>query len=123
VPALIAGAVAVLVIDLLASLTGNYEKFAHVGIAAFLFFLVALFIGRVYGADSGVNPICIGLGVAVGMFVDANLIDFAVRERRGFWPLLIPMYWVTGALPVAAGFLLGGLWRPSITKNSTDVNG
>jgi hypothetical protein len=120
---LIAGVVAVLVIDLVASLTGNYGDFSHLGIAAFLFFLVAIFIGRVYGADSGVNPLCIGLGIAVGMFVDANIVDFAVRERRGFWPMLIVVYWVAGALPAAAGFLLGGLWRSSITKSSTDVNG
>jgi hypothetical protein len=117
IPSVISVALATLLIDVLVP----YDLEAGLvllGAIAVAYFLVALFIGRVYGAASGFNILWMGLGIAIGTFVAAMVVEMFIGNSRNLWPFAIVIYWVIGILPVTIGVLLGAFWRTHSTRPS-----
>jgi hypothetical protein len=109
-PALASSAIAVLALDLLTSFSHLEESLWSWGLAAFVYFALALFIGRAYGGVA--NILFVAVGIALGFFLDAIIVEGVLGLEKGnLWPIGIVIYWVIGCVPVALGFLLGNRWR------------
>jgi hypothetical protein len=106
-------ALAVLAIDLLTSLSHLEESLLSWGIAAFVYFAIALFIGRAYGGVA--NILFVAIGIALGFFLDAMIVESLLGlGSRNLWPIGIVIYWIIGCVPIALGFLLGNRWRARV---------
>jgi hypothetical protein len=103
----------VLAIDLLGSLSHLEDSFWSWGLAAFVYFALALVIGRAYGGMT--NILVVAIGIALGFFLDAEIVEGLLGlGSRNLWPIGIVIYWVIGCVPVALGFLLGNRWRARV---------
>jgi hypothetical protein len=108
---IVAGTIAVLLTDLLTSVIQLENSLGSWGIAATLFFLAAVLIGRIHGFASTASVAFVGAGIAIGTFVDAIVVEMILGGSRNLWPLGIVLWWFVGAVPVIVGLLLGNRWR------------
>jgi hypothetical protein len=102
---------AVILIDLVISLSAIGNSYLSFAIAAAIFFVFALAMGRMFEPRLAVYLPLMMVGIGVGTFVDAILRNLFHLIDANLWPLAAVMYWVLAVGPVMVGLLLGERWR------------